>query len=69
MDITSLDAVLYGASALGVIILGVALGYGIVANRHRNRANDAVSEKAAREMYKHPDTYDQRREDLKKQLR
>lgn len=57
---------LYG---VGAIALLCALVYGMVQYKTRNRANDRITEEATREEYAHPDTYAQKREELKKELR
>ncbi len=46
----------------------VGLIYGILQYKARNRKNDAITEEATREQYAHPETYDERREELKKKL-
>jgi len=43
---------------LGVVVLGLALAWAVIRNRHRNRANDAIGEKAARDQREHPQSYD-----------
>ncbi|MDP2258885.1 MAG: hypothetical protein Q8J89_04135 [Caulobacter sp.] len=50
---------------IGALILGAALAYGWWSDRTRNRANDTLTEEATRELYKHPETYDRKREELK----
>ena len=42
---------------IGIVILGLAIGYGAWRNAHRNKANDAITEEATRQEYDHPDTY------------
>jgi hypothetical protein len=55
---------------VGVVVLLGALVWGVVQFSTRNKANDRVTEKATREMYKHPETYSEgRREELKKEVR
>jgi len=55
---------------LGVLVLGLAIAYGVWRNMTRNKANDAVTEKATHELYADPDHYDgAKREDLKRQVR
>lgn len=41
----------------------------MVQSKTRNRANDKITEDATREEYAHPDTYPERREELKKKLK
>ena len=57
--------IVYG---IGVVVLAVGLIYGILQYKARNRKNDAITEEATREQYAHPETYDERREELKKKL-
>lgn len=57
--------IVYG---IGVGVLAVGLIYGILQYKARNRKNDAITEEATREQYAHPETYDERREELKKKL-
>lgn len=54
---------------LGALALFIALAYGAWSYHTRNKANDRVTEEATRELYKHPDTYDRKREELKKRVR
>lgn len=54
---------------IGALALGIALAYGLWSYSTRNRANDRVTEDATRELYKHPETYDRKREALKQQIR
>ena len=53
---------------VGALLLLAALAYGMIQYKARNRANDPVSEKAAKTLYDDPDGYDQKRETLKDQL-
>jgi hypothetical protein len=56
--------------AIGTLILGVAIAWGVMWNMGRNRANDRVTEKATHDLYADPDHYDERREaELKRQVR
>lgn len=50
---------------LGALLLLAALIYGVIQYRTRNRANDPVSEEAAKALYDDPDGYDRKREQLK----
>jgi hypothetical protein len=43
--------------AVGAVLLGLVLAWGILRNRRRNRANDPIGDAAAREQYKHPNSY------------
>lgn len=55
---------------VGSLLLLVALIYGMVQYKRRNRANDGVTEKAAQTLYDNPAEYDEAtREDLKKEIR
>lgn len=57
------------AFPIGVILLGLAVAWGLLRNRTRNKANDALTEEATREEYSHPQTYGQREEALRSRLR
>ncbi|GGE37533.1 hypothetical protein GCM10007276_13690 [Agaricicola taiwanensis] len=54
---------------LGTVVLFAALIWGVVQYSTRNRANDRITEKATHEMYEHPESYPERRESLKKEVR
>jgi hypothetical protein len=54
---------------LGALVLLCAIAYGAWQAKRRNPANDRVTEEATREQFDHPDTYPQRREELKDRLR
>lgn len=54
---------------IAVAVLGLALAWGSWRYHTRNKANDRITEEATRELYKHPETYEETAEDLKKQLR
>ena len=54
---------------IGAGLLAIALAYGLWRYHSRNRAKDAITEEATRELYRHPETYDRKREDLKKRIR
>jgi hypothetical protein len=56
-------------SVIGPILLAAALIVAIVYYRRRNRANDRITEKATRELYRHPETYDQKKKELEKEIR
>lgn len=43
---------------LGTFILGAAVAWAVIRNSQRNHANDAVTEAATREEYRHPNSYD-----------
>jgi len=53
---------------VGALLLLVALIYGMIQYRTRNRANDPVSEKAAKTLYDDPDGYAKKREGLKDEI-
>ena len=57
---------LYG---LGALVLLAALVWGIVQYKTRNKANDPLTEAATREEYDHPETYEQKQDEFKKQVR
>lgn len=44
--------------AIGAIILGLVLAWAVFRNQSRNRANDRIGDAAAREQYRHPESYD-----------
>lgn len=55
---------------VGILLVGGAIALGIWRSSSRNKANDAVSETATRELYKHPDAYeDHTRDELKDQVK
>jgi hypothetical protein len=54
---------------IGALLVLAAIAYGAIQYKTRNRANDRVTEEATREQYAHPETYNDRREELKKKLR
>ena len=56
--------IFYGVRAL--ILLG-GLAWGTWQYRHRNRANDLVTEEATRELYEHPNSYNEQK--FEKQIR
>ncbi len=56
------------AYGLGALVLALGLAWGIFQSRSRNRANDEVTDRATREEYDHPETYDHRSEDLKREV-
>lgn len=46
------------AFPIGVAILALALAYGLYRYATRNRANDRITEEAARELREDPDAYE-----------
>ena len=44
--------------ALGAVLLGLAIAYGLFRYSRRDRRNDAVTEQAPREEYRHPERHD-----------
>lgn len=42
---------------VGIVVLGLALAWGLWSYYTRNRANDAVTEEATRQSYQRPDSY------------
>ncbi|MBW8811990.1 MAG: hypothetical protein JF588_01075 [Caulobacterales bacterium] len=54
---------------LGLVVLALALAWGLLQNRRRNRANDRITEEATREQYSNPADYPETRERLKDQIR
>jgi hypothetical protein len=57
------------AFGLGAAALFCALAYGMWSSHTRNRANDALTEKATHELHAHPDTYPETRAELEKEVR
>jgi hypothetical protein len=58
--------VLFG---VGIVLVLAALIWAMIQYRSRNRANDPVTDKAAKTMFDDPDTYDAKRADLQSQVR
>lgn len=58
--------ILYGFGALALM---AALVWGVVQYKRRNRANDAVTEAATRAEYNNPDTYEDRQDRFRDQVR
>ncbi len=55
---------------IGILLVGAAIALGIRRSSTRNKANDAVSEAATRELYKDPDKYEEStRDKLNDQVR
>ena len=54
---------------LGALLLLGGLIWGMTQYKTRNRANDRITEAATREEYRHPETYSQTREALKRQVK
>jgi hypothetical protein len=52
--------ILYG---VGALVLLAALIWGTLQYRARNRANDPVTEQAARDLFERPATYDKSKHD------
>lgn len=57
---------LYGVGALALLI---ALVWGIAQYKARNKANDPITEAATREEYDHPDHYQAKEDEFRKQVR
>ena len=55
--------------AIGAIILLGAMIWGATANTRRNRANDAVTQKATKELFADPAGYDTKEDALRSQTR
>jgi hypothetical protein len=54
----------FGFGALiGVIMLGVAIGWGIYRYNRRPRSNEPLTEAATKELYEHPDRYERETHD------
>ncbi len=58
--------ILYGA---GIVILIGAFDQALIRKANRNRANDRIAARATHELYEHPETYPERCEALKKEVR
>lgn len=54
---------------VGAVLLLLALIYGVIQYRTRNRANDPVTDKAAKALYDDPEGYDAKRETLKDEVK
>jgi hypothetical protein len=54
---------------IGVAVLLIALIWGMIQYKTRNRANDRVTEKAAKKLYDNPETYDRKRPGLEDEVR
>jgi len=52
-----------------LVLLLIALIWGVVQYNRRNRANDAVTEEAAETLYDDPKTYDAKREGLERKIK
>ena len=53
---------------VGALILGGAIAYGAFRYYTRNRSNDAITEQATREEYRHPDRYDRTEDEFRKKV-
>jgi len=54
---------------VGAVLLFAALVYGMIQYKTRNRANDQVSDAAAKALYDDPEHYSEKREALKKDVK
>lgn len=54
---------------IGSLVLLGGLAYGMTRYYSRNRSNDKLTEIATRELYQDPEHFDEKREELKKQVR
>jgi len=54
---------------LAIVVLGVALAWAFMRYKTRDRSKDEVTERATRELYRHPDTYDEKRSEFERQAR
>jgi hypothetical protein len=52
-----------------IVLLFAVLVWGVVQYNRRNRANDSVTEEAAKTLYDDPKTYNSKRKGLKKKLK
>lgn len=55
--------------APAILLLFVVLIWGMVQYKRRNRANDPITEKATEVLYDDPEHYDEKREDLVKDIK
>jgi len=53
---------------LGIVALGLAIAAAILYNARRNRRNDRIAEKATKELYEHPERYDETKRELEKEV-
>lgn len=56
------------AFPIGVLLLGLALAFGLWRYKTRNKANDPLTEEATRQEYDHPGSYAGREQSLRDQL-
>jgi cytochrome c-type biogenesis protein CcmH/NrfF len=54
---------------VGIVLLLIALIWGVRQSRTRNRANDPITEEATHQEYSDPANYPQKKRDLEKQTR
>lgn len=54
---------------VGALLLLFVLIYGMIQYKSRNRANDPVSEKAAKALYDDPAHYDEKRQALQDEVK
>jgi hypothetical protein len=54
---------------VGIVVLGVALAAAVLYNKRRSRHNERIAEKATKELYEHPETYDETKRELEKEVR
>lgn len=55
---------------IGTVIIAAAIAWGISQHKRRNRANDAITDAATRELYEHPDRYAAKtRDELQDQIK
>jgi hypothetical protein len=57
------------AFPLGVVVLAIAVAWGLIRYQTRDRANDAVTEEATRLEYEHPQYYYEHRDRPREKLR
>lgn len=53
---------------VGILVLGVAIAIAIFYNSRRSRRNERISEQATKELYEHPERYDETKRELEKQV-
>ncbi|MDG2520649.1 hypothetical protein P7B02_03765 [Caulobacter segnis] len=57
------------AFPIGVILLGLALAWGLLRYKSRNKAIDRVSEDATRAQYADPESYGRKEQGFREQLK
>lgn len=53
---------------IGTLVLLAAIAYGLYQSARRDPRNEAVTEEATRDLYRNPDTYEQREAERRSRL-